>query len=72
MCTERPQLAGATFPSARSRSTERILTGLGVPEASRPSGTAVAVVLGQQLHRPDTGAAPAEHLVDGLMTLTRR
>lgn len=57
--------------AAYDRLAERILTGLGVPDASRLAGTVVAVVFGQQLRRLATGA-PAEHLVDVLMALTRR
>lgn len=57
--------------AAYDRLAERILTGLGVPDAARLAGTVVAVVFGQQLRRLATGA-PAEHLVDVLMALTRR
>ena len=56
--------------AAYDRLAQQILTGLGVPDAERVAGTVVAVVFGQQLRRLATGA-PAEHLVDALMMLTR-
>ncbi|MCB5167532.1 TetR family transcriptional regulator [Streptomyces bambusae] len=67
---ERLRAAAAECFAAYDRLAARILGQLGVPDAERMAGVAVALVFGQQLRRLATGA-PAEDLVDALLVLTR-
>ncbi|WP_189130166.1 TetR/AcrR family transcriptional regulator [Wenjunlia tyrosinilytica] len=67
---ERLRTAAAECFAAYDRLAARILGGLGVPEAERVAGTAVALVFGLQLRRLATGS-PASDLVDALLLLAR-
>ncbi|MGP3950241.1 TetR/AcrR family transcriptional regulator [Streptomyces sp. 7N604] len=67
---ERLRAAAAECFAAYDRLAAQILAGLGVPDAERLAGTAVALVFGQQLRRLATGS-PAEDLVNALLLLAR-
>ena len=67
---ERLRAAAAECFGAYDRLAAQILTGLGVPDAERVAGTAVALVFGLQLRRLATGSC-AEDLVDSLLLLAR-
>ncbi|MGW7001580.1 TetR/AcrR family transcriptional regulator [Streptomyces sp. NPDC054933] len=67
---ERLRAAAAECFAAYDRLAAQILTGLGVPDAERLAGSAVALVLGLQLRRLATGSS-AEELVDALQLLVR-
>ncbi|MGW1893464.1 TetR/AcrR family transcriptional regulator [Streptomyces sp. NPDC002004] len=67
----RLQAAAADCFAAYDRLAARILAALGVPDAERLAGTAVALVFGQQLRRLATGSSATEDLVDALLLLSR-
>ncbi|MGW8378526.1 TetR family transcriptional regulator [Streptomyces sp. ODS28] len=68
---ERLRAAAGECFAAYDRVAERVLSGLGVPDAERLAPAVVALVFGQQLRRLATGA-PAEELTDALLLFAGR